>query len=477
MTIAHRVPTILFLIADTGGGHRSAANAIRAAMDLIAPESFPPERSRPLNIDPVLLPFDAHRLVPAQWGGAVRPWHAEIRDIFQECGRYPLGEIANNYGPTVEFRPRMYAGIWHATNTRPTYGIMSIFTKARLRRGLIDLFSRIHPDVIVSVHSLLTRPSLRIMQEMGVRVPFLTVVTDLVRFHRSWSEPEVDEVAVPTDAARDLIIAQGMPPEKVRLLGMPIHPKFCLPPPDRAAVRRSLGLDPARLTVLLVGGGEGVGGIAEAARAIGAAHLPIQQIVITGRNRALQERMSAERGTIGVPTAILGFVQNMPDLMHAADLIVTKAGPGTIAEALACELPIILSGAIPGQEYGNIGYVVHHQVGEYATTPDDIVAAISRFAQLDPQELAAMRARAHALSNPRASFDIAQMILRYLPSIRAISLWNQPPVRVVRRVMFRRERRKGTGRFLRPVRRLLRLGENQRTPLFIRRRRNMRPRQ
>ncbi len=468
MANSRRVPVILFLIADTGGGHRSAANAIRAAMDLIAAETnlHDPNHTSAINSD--RLPFDPHDLIPPQWGGSERPWHGEIHDIMQECGRYPLGPLANLYGPTVELRPLVYASFWHVTNTRLTYSAMSSFTRTMLRRGLIDLFSRLRPDVIVSVHGLLTRPTLRIMQEMGVRVPFVTVVTDMVRFHRAWCEPEVDEVSVPTDAARDLLIEQGMPPEKIRILGMPIHPKFCLPPADRSEMRRSLGLDPEMLTILLVGGGEGLGGIGEAARAIAHAELPVQQIVVTGRNRSLYQHLMAERASFGVPTAVLGFVQNMPDLMRTADLIVTKAGPGTIAEAMACALPIILTGAIPGQEVGNIGYVVQHGVGLLATTPTEIVAAVQRLAQRESAELRTMREHALQLSNPRASFEIAQMILRYLPSPRAISPWSQPPQRFIRRVTFTR-RRRASGRPMRPTRRLLRIGAIRRMPLFIRR--------
>lgn len=469
MVATRRVPLVLFLIADTGGGHRSAANALRAAMDLIAAES--PQFDQPAHsagIDPRLLPFSPHNLIPAKWNGVMRPWRGDVRDIIQECGRQPLRRSANLYGPTVEKTPRVYAGFWHATNTRATYAALAVVTSSLLRRGLSELLERMRPDVIVSVHGLLTKPTLRIMRRLGVKVPFITVVTDLVRFHRAWAEPKVDVCTVPTAEARELTIALGMPPEKIKLLGMPIHPKFCLPPAERATTLTALGLDPERFTVLLVGGGEGMGSLGEAARAVAHARLPVQMIVVTGRNKTLCTALDAERQTLGTPAKILGFVQNMPDLMRAADVIVTKAGPGAIAESLACGLPIILSGAVPGQEVGNIDYVVEQGVGVLARTPEAIVAEVRRLVLSDPAVLAAMRERSRSLSNPRASFDIAQLIFSYVPSQRSLSAWNEAPRMIARRrIPILAQTRRPGGRSWRFGRREPRLPGLQQLPVIV----------
>lgn len=487
MVATRRVPLVLFLIADTGGGHRSAANAIRAAMDLIATES--PQFNQltpPTGIDPHLLPFSPHHLIPVKWNGVMRPWRSEVRDIIQECGRLPLRRSANMYGPAVEKTPRVYAGFWHVTNTRATYAALSVLTSSLLRRGLSEMLERLRPDVIVSVHGLLTKPTLRIMRMLGVKVPFITVVTDLVRFHRAWAEPKVDVCVVPTEEARELTIAMGVPHNKVRLLGMPIHPKFCLPPAERAATLTAMGLDPTRFTVLLVGGGEGMGSLGEAARAVGQAHLPLQMIVVTGRNKALCAALQADRTMLGTPAKILGFVQNMPDLMRASDVIVTKAGPGAIAESLACGLPIILSGAVPGQEVGNIDYVVDQGVGVLARTPEAIVAEVQRLVQSDPAVLAAMRERARSLSNPRAAFDIAQLIFSYVPPHRSLSAWNEAPRMISRRRIpaLVRTRPPGGrswrfGRRVPPIARLQQLPviipPLRRLPLLIRRRTRRQP--
>jgi len=112
------------------------------------------------------------------------------------------------------------------------------------------------------------------------------------------------------------------------------------------------------------------------ALALSKAHLPIQVIVVTGRNKALQGKFNQIE--FGTPTKVYGFVDKMPELMHAADIIVTKAGPGTIVEALNSNLPIIITNALPGQEEGNVDYVVRNQVGWMVKRPKDLSRAVQR---------------------------------------------------------------------------------------------------
>jgi hypothetical protein len=166
--------------------------------------------------------------------------------------------------------------------------------------------------------------------------------------------------------------------------------------------------------------------------------------IITGRNQRLRADLQRELGEFAMPTHVFGFVKNMPTFMRAADVVVTKAGPGTICEALACDLPIILTGAVPGQEEGNIDYVLDNEVGLYAPTPDDLIAALDRLIEPSGSELAWFRENACRLSHAQASFDIARLILSYVPAGKAPSVWGgwskraharRPRVTVLRHVV------------------------------------------
>jgi 1,2-diacylglycerol 3-beta-galactosyltransferase len=110
-------------------------------------------------------------------------------------------------------------------------------------------------------------------------------------------------------------------------------------------------------------------------------------MVVTGRNKRLYAHLQRTKSNLEIPLTIFGFVQNMPELMRAADVIVTKAGPGTICEALSCELPIILSGYVPGQEEGNVTFVTENDVGVLAMDPPTLIDALRRLTKPGSSEL------------------------------------------------------------------------------------------
>ena len=141
-----------------------------------------------------------------------------------------------------------------------------------------------------------------------------------------------------------------------------------------------------------------------------------QMVIICGRNRDLEGRLAAQ--TWPLPVTVRGFVDDMPDWMAACDCIVTKAGPGTIAEALISGLPIVLSGFIPGQEEGNIPYVVDGGVGEFTTDPATIAGIVARWFGPERERLASMAAKARSLGHPQATFDIVKSIRGLLEQSR-----------------------------------------------------------
>ena len=138
-------------------------------------------------------------------------------------------------------------------------------------------------------------------------------------------------------------------------------------------------------------------------------------VIICGSNKKLFDEMSARKWA--VPVRVLGYVNNMAEWMTACDCIVTKAGPGTIVEALTCGLPIVLSGFIPGQEEGNVPYVVDHHVGAYCPEPEEIARLVRRWFGPQRAELARMAANAQRLGNPRATFEIVEDIAGLLGDV------------------------------------------------------------
>ena len=383
---------ILIVMSDTGGGHRSAAEAIAEAM---------------------------HQL----YGETCR---VEIADPWANHTPFPINRLGQLYGPLVNRGTILWKLIFRSTSNRRVMSLVVNILWPMVRRSLKDFLCQSNPDVIVSVHPILTYFSIRALQEANLRIPFVTVVTDLVNPHPFWLWPETDSCLVPTEPARGRALASGLPPEKVKVVGLPVGLKFASGVGEKEALRDKLGLERDRPTILIVGGGEGMGKVYKIARAIAKARMNAQLVVVAGRNKRLRRRL--EKVDWEIPTTVFGFVTNMPELMGASDVIVTKAGPATISEALITGLPILLSGFIPGQEEGNVEYVIDRGVGTLTERPQLIAATLAQWFQPENETLTHIAQKAQRLGRPQAALYIAAEIFN-LAQASSSSTQSLPPSR------------------------------------------------
>ncbi len=363
-------PHILFLFSDTGGGHRSATEAIIEA-----------------------LKQDFNNLVTTQ-----------MVDIFLEVAPRPLNYMPKWYPYMVKV-PEVWGFSYRLSNGTRRARVIVESAYPYVRRRLHKVISQNPADLIVSLHPLANDPFLHALGK--TRPPFFTVVTDLVTTHALWFHKDVDLCFVPTEEAQQRALEVGLRPGQVKMVGLPVAARFCQPAGNPVELRNKLGWPQDRPIVLLVGGGEGMGPIEKTAVAIAEANLPITLVIIAGRNTELRQRLDARQWPM--KTLIYGFVHEMPDFMRAANILVTKAGPGTISEALNASLPIILYSRLPGQEDGNVDYVISEGVGVWAPKTSYIVSAIKAWITHPRQlELAAEACRQAA--HPEAAHTIARVM-------------------------------------------------------------------
>ncbi len=377
------VQRILILMSMTGGGHRASALALKAGFEHEYPGRFA----------------------------------IDIVDILTEHTFWPLNHSPQIYSLIATEAPWLW-GVAYSTELTPTLTRSAVRLAGKLAQGHISAaLDHYRPDLVISVHPLAQEITLHVLARRPARSPFVTVVTDLASVHPLWLTPRVDALYLASEEALAAARAAGVPPTRTHLLGLPIRPAFAEPPTlSRAALRSQLGMDPELPAVILMGGGDGVGpvqAIATAAdKAFAAQRVKAQIVVICGRNEGLRSRLAAR--TWSNPAHILGFVENVPDWMHACDAIVTKAGPGTIAEACVCGLPILLSGFIPGQEEGNVTYVVGHGAGALEVNPEAIGRTLAHWFGKGSPERLRMAKRARALGRPHATADIVQSVMRLM---------------------------------------------------------------
>lgn len=372
---------ILLLFSDTGGGHRSAAEAIREALH-------------------------------AKCHGEVV---TEMVDLFKDYTPYPFNRMPAWYPIMIRRGSRAWGAGFAISNGARRSRLMSTMAYPWVRPACRRL-AREHPaDLVINVHPLFIGPVLRALGKD--RPPFINVVTDLVSAHAWWYHPRVDFCFVPTEPARQLGLRYGLPEEKIRVAGLPVAARFCTPPGDKRALRTKLGWGVDGPIVLVVGGGEGMGPLYEITSRIHATGARCQVVVVAGRNEKLRQRLLATPWRS--PVHVYGFTREMPDFMRAADILVTKAGPGTISEALNAGLPMILSGRIPGQEDGNVRYVVAEGAGVWAPGPERVAEAVDHWLS-NPGWMARAAAHARRLARPNAAREIAESAWGWLAGEEAM---------------------------------------------------------
>ena len=368
---------ILYLYSDTGGGHRSAATALMRAVDHLRKDMF----------------------------------EQEMIDVFAACSGF-LNMFAKLYGPVIQYSPQMWGQLYYWLDDEKKLEALEKMSRPFILKELTALIQGKMPDVIVSVHPMINRLTVRAIKQSGKKTPFVIVITDPVTLHRAWIAPGADLVVVGTHEAKELALKYGMPEEKIKIVGMPIDPKFFLEDKDKEKARKMDKLDPKLFTVLLMGGGEGAGKLYDIIEEMEEQKIKAQLIVIAGRNKSLERKIKRNKNKFSFPLRVYGFTDQVHEIMAESDLIITKAGPGTIAEALAMNLPIIITSWLPGQEEGNVEFVVRENIGRVSKDPKKVVEIVKELRETT--EFEELKKNIARVSRPQAAVDIAHEIFRCL---------------------------------------------------------------
>lgn len=364
---------VLLLYISENSGHQKAALALEKAIRMLEPET-------------------------------------EIMNINSFNYTNPLVErvIHRTYMGVIKNRPE----VWEYLYDNP-----KVFRSLRRLRELIHksnsgklktLLEDFKPDAIACTQAFPCGMIADYKTSFGLNTPLIGVLTDSYP-HSYWFFDAVDYYVVNSETAMEKFTEHGIPREKIRIYGIPIDPKFA-DKVDASAVRTEIGLDATVPTVLIMGGGQGLGPIAELVNELNRISHPVQIIVVAGNNKKLLDWLERRKQTLRMKTVIYGFTKDVDKLMSVSTLIITKPGGLTISEALSKSLPIVILNPIPGQEAKNTEYLLKNGAAVKADNAAD-AALLTEALITQRSKLEQMRGNAGRITKPDSSMAIARLIL------------------------------------------------------------------
>lgn len=362
-------PRILILTIPHGAAHQRVAAALRQAL---------------LDVEPGLT--------------------VEVVNALEPCARW-FRAYYNSYEIPLKYWPSLWGWIEGKQHAHTATGPGWLYRRGG--RGLFRFIDQFAPDIVIATEVGTCELAAMHKREHGAKF-YLVGATAGVDIDRPWAQPEAGLYPVmPGDIAAQLA-RFGVPPEKLLPCGVPIDPAFGSLP-SRHAARERLAIDPDLPLVLVLFGGSGHGRPAKIIQQLGEVSLPFQVALITGRNRRLEEEVSAMCRDLPRFRA-LGWVNNMHEWLTAADLLISKPGGMTVTEAINSGVPLLAFDPLPGAERRACDLIEKWKTGFWVRQPEALGPLVARLLR-QPDELRALQKNCRALARPHAAREAAQAIL------------------------------------------------------------------
>lgn len=405
---------VLILTGDAGFGHRSASNAITAALSLNQAFEFEVKIDNLLNHPSV--PHWLHN-TQSDYDKIVKDmpkfyefsYESSDKPLPTQIAQIGLSAILNKaYKNAIEtFQPDI------VVNTYPLYhGPAQTWYFINEETWKTEYFSKIKlTQVDLDLSKLAGKRSMASAAEQKKHLPFVTVITDLVSVHLIWMSLMPDAYCVGTEEMKALVANYGIAPEKILTTGIPVKPVFAMEKRSKRELRESLGWDCDKTTILAIGS-KRVSNMMEYLHVINHSGFDIQLILVAGGDENLYQQFISEEWHI--PVKIHNFSDDIPTKLMACDIVVSKAGGLIVSESLAAGAPMILFDVLPGQEEGNAEYVISNHAGAQANSTADLLETLCHWLRNDAEGLKRVRENVKRVGKPRSSLDVADLIVSFL---------------------------------------------------------------
>jgi len=336
----------------------------------------------------------------------------------------PVAEKVTNsiYMGIIKMAPK----IWDYLYDNPRIVKKVERTKKKIHKAnspkLKKLFDKFNPDMVICTQAFPCGMVADYKDTYASKLPLVAVLTDYIP-HSYWIYDSVDYYITPSEDVGAKLINKGVSKHKVKSLGIPFDPKFS-EPLEKDKLMHKYKLNPGVPIVLIMGGGQGLGPIKTIVRAFEKTKAKIQEIVVTGTNKKLYKSLKRKIKKYKNNILLFGYVQHINELMHLADIVVSKPGGVTTAEVLAKGKPMIIIKPLPGQEASNTRYLVEKGAAIKLDKPRKINLIIDELIN-NPHKLNHLSESAKNISKPNSSLDIARFVLGLTsvrPSIQLLGL-------------------------------------------------------
>ncbi len=365
---------LLILTADAGFGHRSAANAVSAALGELYGDQCEVFIVNPLE----------DRRAP-----------------------FFLRDSQSDYDKLVRRLPELYRLGYDASDSVVPATIVEQALIVLLYDVMRDIIRTYHPDAILTTYPLYQAPLRAVMTITCAAIPLLVTITDLATVHRLWFSSSVDLSLAPTTVVRDLALNYGLSADQVQVTGIPVNPEVAREQRSPQEIRRELGWQEDLVTVLAIGSRR-VDHLLDSLNIFNHFGMQLQLAVVAGKDEKLYHEL--QEIDWHLPVRLYEYISNVPTLMKASDIVVCKAGGLVVTEALACGRPLLLIDAIPGQETGNADYVVQNGAGNLARSAMGVLETTSHWLMDGGRLLQERSEKARLLGRPNAAYEVANAL-------------------------------------------------------------------
>ncbi len=335
-----------------------------------------------------------------------------ILDVFDYINGLLAKTISEGYNVTTKVASKPYEYIYTRFEGRnktaddiSTFRLTNTFFASRIKK-YIDSFN---PDAVVCTHVFPAAMMDILKQKHALQAKVYGIVTDFT-LHPFWEEAvNIDYLVTPNELMNLQCYKKGFKKSQILPIGIPINPKFAQRGDSKSAVRKSLGLDPAKFTILFMSGSMGFGNVAGVVKRLDEVKVDFQIISVCGNNTSAKEKIDS----LEMSKTILnyGYVNNVDVLMDASDCIISKPGGLTTSEALAKNLPMIIANPIPGVEVRNTEFLLNNGCAMYVTQNFPIDEIIYQFYYFIEKE-ANMRKSISLIRRPNSTKDLCEHIFK-----------------------------------------------------------------